>query len=120
MFDRYRGGLGCCRSEPMADAAKQRVAAKSLSNVECLVLDMQDLSSIDAGSVDIVSSAHAFPFSPDKPKMLAEALRVLRPGGVFGAVAWVSFELLPFDGAMMAPVTGKPMARRACRRALAA
>ena len=92
---------------PMVEAAKQRVAAKGLSNVECLLLDMQDLSAVEAASVDVLSSAHAYPFSPDKPKALAEALRVLKPGGTFGAVVWVSFELLPFAGAIMAAVTGK-------------
>jgi len=89
---------------PMVEAAKQRVAAKGLSNVECLLLDMQDLSAVEAASVDVLSSAHAYPFSPDKPKALAEALRVLKPGGTFGAVVWVSFELLPFAGAIMAAV----------------
>lgn len=59
---------------PMVEAAKQRVAAKGLSNVECLLLDMQDLSAVEAASVDVLSSAHAYPFSPDKPKALAEAL----------------------------------------------
>lgn len=92
---------------PMVEAAKQRVEAKGLSNVECLVMDMQDLGVVESASVDIVASAHAYPFSPDKPKALAEALRVLKPGGTFCAVVWVSFELLPFAGAIMAAVTGK-------------
>ena len=93
---------------PMVEAAKQRVQAKGLSNVVCQVLDMQDLSGIESSSVDLVSSAHAYPFSPDKPTALAEAFRVLKPGGVFGAVVWVSFELLPFAGAIMGAVTGTP------------
>ena len=91
---------------PMVEAAKQRVKAKGLKNVECLVLDMQDLSTIESSSIDLVASAHAYPFSPDKPRAFAEAFRVLRPGGVFGAVVWVSFELLPFAGAIMSEVTG--------------
>jgi len=32
---------------------------------------------------------------------------VLKPGGVFGAVVWVSFELLPLAGALMGAVMGK-------------
>jgi len=92
---------------PMVEAAKKRVTAKGLGNVEGMVLDMQDLSSIDSASVDLVSSAHAYPFAADKPKAFAEALRVLKPGGAFGAIVWVSFELLPFAGAQMAAVTGE-------------
>lgn len=44
---------------PMVEAAKQRVQTKGLSNVECAVIDMQDLSSVGTGSIDLVSSAHA-------------------------------------------------------------
>ena len=92
---------------PMVEAAKERAAAKGLAHVECMLLDMHDLGAVASGSCDLVASAHAYPFSSDKPKALAEAHRVLRPGGVFGAVVWRSFELLPFAGAMMARVTGK-------------
>ena len=91
----------------MVEAAKERVTAKGLSNVECQVLDMQDLGAVESASCDLVASAHAYPFSPDKPKALAEALRVLKPGGCFGAVVWVSFELLPLAGALMGAVIGK-------------
>jgi SAM-dependent methyltransferase len=96
---------------PMVEAAKKRVAAKGLTGkVECRLLDMQDLSGVDAASCDVVSSAHAYPFAPNKPKALAEAFRVLKPGGVFGAVVWKSFELLPLAGALMGAVTGTPPA----------
>ena len=50
--------------------------------------------------------AHAYPFAADKEKAFAEAFRVLKPGGVFGAVVWKSFELLPLAGALMGAVTG--------------
>ena len=91
----------------MVAAATQRAQAKGLDNVECMVLDMQDLGAVATESCDLLSNAHSYPFSPDKPQALAEALRVLKPGGVFGAVVWKSFELLPFAGAMMTRVTGK-------------
>tara|TARA_B110001452_G_scaffold249874_1_gene237711 strand:- start:529 stop:1524 length:996 start_codon:yes stop_codon:yes gene_type:complete len=92
---------------PMVGLAKKRVEAKGLGDkVECMLLDMQDLSGVESGSCDLVSSAHAYPFAPDQPKALAEALRVLKPGGVFGAVVWKSFELLPLAGALMGAVTG--------------
>eukprot|EP00931_Biecheleriopsis_adriatica_P060168 TRINITY_DN36120_c0_g1_i2.p1 TRINITY_DN36120_c0_g1~~TRINITY_DN36120_c0_g1_i2.p1 ORF type:complete len:257 (-),score=53.91 TRINITY_DN36120_c0_g1_i2:176-946(-) len=94
--------------EPMVEHAKKRIEAKGLSSkMEAMVVNMQDLSKIDSGSCDLVSSAHAYPFAPDQPKALQEAFRVLKPGGIFGAVVWKSFELLPLAGALMAAVTGK-------------
>jgi len=93
---------------PMVELAKKRVEAKGLGDkVECMLLDLQDLGKIDSASCEIVSSAHAHPFAPDQPKAVAEAFRVLKPGGVFGAVVWKSFELLPLAGALMGAVTGK-------------
>lgn len=92
---------------PMVEAAKKRAAAKGLENVENMLLDMHDLSAIESESCDFVTSTHAHPFATDKPKAFAEAFRVLKPGGVLGMSAWVSFELLPFAGATMAAVTGK-------------
>lgn len=93
---------------PMVEAAKKRAAAKNLDKVEVMQIDFHDLGAIESESCDFVTSAHAHPFATDKPKAFAEAFRVLKPGGVLGMVAWVSFELLPFAGAVMTAVTGKP------------
>ena len=86
---------------PMLEAAKKRVAKLeadgklACGQVECNVLDMQDLSSITNGFCDLVSSAHAYLFCPDQTKAAEEAFHVLKPGGMFGAVVWKSFGLLP-------------------------
>lgn len=93
---------------PMVAAAERRIEARGLKGVEAKQLDLQDLSSLEPESFDLVTSAHAYPFAPDKPKALAEALRVLKPGGLFANVVWKSFELLPLAGAMMGAVTGEP------------
>ena len=82
---------------PMVEAAKKRVEKQESEGklqpgqVKAEVIDMQDLKSVASGSVDLVSSAHAHPFAPDQAKALAESFRVLKSGGVFGAVAWKSF-----------------------------
>lgn len=97
---------------PMVELAKKRVATQIAEGklkdgqVECKVIDMQDLKEIDSGSIDLVSGTHSFPFAPDQEKTLLEANRVLKNGGVLGAVVWKSFELLPLAGAMMGAVTG--------------
>ena len=97
----------------MVELAKQRVAKKGLSNVETMVLDMQDQSAIADASVDLVIAQMAYQFVPDKPKALAETYRVLKPGGVLVANVWDStkvFELMPMAGGLMAAVTGPPAA----------
>ncbi|CAK0848653.1 unnamed protein product, partial [Prorocentrum cordatum] len=93
---------------PMVAAAGRRIEARGSRGVEARELDLQDLSSLEPESFDLVSSAHAYPFALDKPRALAEALRVLRPGGLFAGVVWKSFELLPLAGAMLGAVTGTP------------
>ena len=57
----------------MVALAERRVAAKGLANVECMVLDMEDLSPIADASVDLVIAQMAYMFVPDKPRALAEA-----------------------------------------------
>ena len=95
----------------MVKLAQQRVAAKGLTNVECMVLDMQEQSAIADSSVDMVIAQMAFQFAPDKPKALQETFRVLKPGGVLVANVWDSehvFELMPIASGLMTAVTGPP------------
>lgn len=99
---------------PMVESAKRRVEKQEgegkleKGQVTGMVMDMQDLSAIESGSIDLLTSAHAYPFNPDQKKALDEAFRVLEHGGIFGAVVWKSFELLPLAGALMGGVTGTP------------
>ena len=94
----------------MVALAERRVAAKGLANVECMVLDMEDLSPIADASVDLVTAQMAYMFVPDKPRALAEAMRVLAPGGLLVANVWVDFDLIPLAGGMMRAVAGPPKA----------
>jgi SAM-dependent methyltransferase len=100
---------------PMVEGIKKRIAAKEADGtlepkgrVTAEIIDMLDLSKIPDASVDLLTSAHAYPFASDQDKALNEAMRVLKPGGVFGAVVWKNFELLPLAGACMGAVTGNP------------
>jgi len=70
------------KAPAMVEQARLRVSAKGLKNVECIVLDMQDLRAIGDGSVDLVVSSQSYQFCPDKPLALRETCRVMKSGGV--------------------------------------
>ena len=93
----------------MIELAKQRVAAKGLADtVECQVLDMADLGSLEDATYDLVIGQMSFQFVPDKPDALREAHRVMAPGGLLVANVWVDFDLLPIAGGLVAAAAGPP------------
>lgn len=93
----------------MVELAKKRVAAKQLEGyVQCMVLDMEDLSPIPDESVDLVIAQMAYMFVPDKAKALQETLRVLQPGGVLVANVWEDFDLIRLAGGLVQSITGPP------------
>ena len=64
---------------------------------------------------DLVLCQQGLQFFPDRPTALAEAQRVLRPGGRFGLVIWRAIEFCPGHGAIFAelgarlgPASGNP------------
>lgn len=64
----------------MVEKARHNARLLGLHNVEFIVAGIEKLPVPDA-SVDVVISNGVFNLCPDKPKVLAEAFRVLRPGG---------------------------------------
>jgi SAM-dependent methyltransferase len=64
----------------MVEKAHRNAGLLALRNVEFLHAEIEKLPLPD-GSVDVVLSNGVFNLCPDKPGVLAEALRVLRPGG---------------------------------------
>lgn len=93
----------------MVELAKKRVATKGLGDfVECMVLDMADLSPIPTASVDLVIGQMSYMFVPDKAKALDETMRVLQPGGILVANVWQDFDLIRLAGGLMRAVTGPP------------
>jgi len=73
--------------EGMVAAAQRGVAARGLTNVECRLMDAQE-SDLDDGSVDAVLCRFGVMLMPDQPRVLAEAHRVLRPGGRLAYAVW--------------------------------
>jgi arsenite methyltransferase len=64
----------------MVEKARQNAAATGVANAEFLMGEADALP-LSGASVDVVISNGVFNLCPDKPGVLAEAFRVLRPGG---------------------------------------
>ena len=77
-------------AEPLA-LARQRAAERGLQNLRYAVADAQALPFGNA-QFDRVTSRFGVMFFPHPVRALAEARRVLRPGGHVALVAWSRFE----------------------------
>jgi Sortase and related acyltransferases len=74
---------GLDASAEMIELARANAAEAGADNVEFLHGHIEDIPLPDAG-VDVVISNCVINLSADKPRVLAEAFRVLRPGGRLG------------------------------------
>jgi SAM-dependent methyltransferase len=74
-------------SPAMVDVARRGAAELGLENVEHLVLDAEDLA-LEDDSVDGVLCRFGFMLMPDPEAAVAEARRVLRPGGRLALAVW--------------------------------
>jgi SAM-dependent methyltransferase len=70
-------------SPDMIALARENAAHAGITNVEFLHGHIEDIPLAD-GTVDVVISNCVLNLSADKPRALAEAFRVLRPGGKLG------------------------------------
>jgi ubiquinone/menaquinone biosynthesis C-methylase UbiE len=74
--------IGLDMTDEMLDLARRNAADAGVENVEFVKGYLEQLPLPDS-SVDVVISNCVINLSGDKPKVLAEAARVLRPGGRF-------------------------------------
>ena len=72
--------IGVDMIEDMLDKARSNAGAVGISNIEWHLADAEDLPLAD-DTVDVVIANGVLNLCPDKPKVLAELHRVLRPGG---------------------------------------
>ncbi len=79
-------------SAGMLSVGKQRVAAErpgDTARFEWLVADARAMPLAD-GSVDVVASSFVLSLVDDRPALLREMWRVLRPGGTVALVTWLA------------------------------
>ena len=74
---------GLDMTDEMLELARDNAAKAGATNVEFLKGYIEDIPLPD-GSIDVVISNCVINLSTDKPKVLAEMFRVLRPGGRLG------------------------------------
>lgn len=86
--------IGLDMTPEMADRARRNAAAAGLGNVEIREGLIEDIPLPDA-SVDVVVSNGVLNLSTRKSRVLAETMRVLRPGGRVSIADLVVDEALP-------------------------
>ncbi len=72
--------IGVDMTREMIDKAKGNARSMGLTNTEFLQGDIESLP-VEAGTVDVAISNGVFNLCIEKPKVIAEVFRVLRPGG---------------------------------------
>lgn len=85
---------------------KSRKASEHLSNVDCCLADMIDLSAFPDESFDIVVCCYGFMFPEDKARSLSETHRILKKGGAMIATTWDNVDMLPLMKDIMTDVLG--------------
>ncbi len=99
-------------SAPMVAAMTDRFARHGLANLRCQQADMEALPFAD-GSFDAVTCRYGLMYARDPQRALAEAARVVRPGGRIAFMVWgpEANNSLVFHGIRAAnEFLGKPIA----------
>ncbi|MFP8951576.1 arsenite methyltransferase [Natrialbaceae archaeon A-arb3/5] len=86
--------IGVDMTPEMLERARGNAQESEFDTVEFRLGEIEHLPVADA-SVDVVISNCVFNLSPDKPQVLAEAFRALRPGGRLSITDPVATEQLP-------------------------
>lgn len=90
-------------SPEMLAAARKHATSAGLENIVFHEMSADSLD-FEAASFDVVSCVCLLMFRPDPARTIAEARRVLKPGGQLAVVVWDAAEKNPFFTAALEPV----------------
>lgn len=88
----------------MVDIARERAAARNLTNVRTDVLDLEDIAQPDGG-FDVVLCREGMMFALDPGRGAREMHRVLRPTGRVAVSVWSSRQDNPWLGLLLDAIT---------------
>jgi SAM-dependent methyltransferase len=88
----------------MVDIARERAAARNLTNVRTEVLDLEDVGKPD-GAFDVVLCREGMMFALDPSRAAREMHRVLRPTGRVSVSVWSSRQDNPWLGVLLDAIT---------------
>lgn len=95
--------VGIDLSERMVGVAAERAGEERARNVDFQVMDAEKLEFAD-GSFDLVTCRFGLQIVTDPDAAIAEALRVLKPGGRLAATVWGPGEKCPAIHAIIGPM----------------
>ena len=95
--------LGVDLSERMVDVARERAKEANVQNVDFQVMDAEKLELADR-AYDLVTCRFGLQIVTDPDAVIAELLRVLKPGGRLVATVWGPAERCPALHAIVGPM----------------
>jgi len=98
--------LGVDLAAPMIAFAERSAAAQGLTNVQFVVGDAEELGDVPDASFSRAISNFGVIFAPRPERMVAEAARVLAPGGTFTLSVWIHVGMVAETYALLSSITG--------------
>ncbi|KAJ8598973.1 hypothetical protein CTAYLR_009264 [Chrysophaeum taylorii] len=98
------------KEESMTVKAAAR-AAKAGASLEVIVASAEDIPRSPA-SFDVVTMSYGLSFVSDKPRVVAEVARVLRPGGTFAVSYWRESQAIRICEAISEKIGSRELAAR--------